>query len=62
MQGFLPVSMRDLTNSAPEGSRAGWEDVGGLTDIRKSIKEVHLFLWPEPNVFLNFRISIFRAN
>ncbi|PSS01355.1 Peroxisome biogenesis protein [Actinidia chinensis var. chinensis] len=39
MQGFLPVSMRDLTKSAPEGSRAGWEDVGGLTDIRKSIKE-----------------------
>lgn len=40
MQGFLPVSMRDITKSTTEDGRAGWEDVGGLTDIRNAIKEM----------------------
>ncbi|GER49139.1 peroxisome biogenesis protein 1 [Striga asiatica] len=41
MQDFLPVAMRDITKPANEGGRSGWEDVGGLDDIRNSIKEVH---------------------
>lgn len=40
MQGFLPVSMRDIIKSTGEDGRAGWEDVGGLTDIRNAIKEM----------------------
>lgn len=51
MQGFVPVSMRDITKSAPEGSRAGWEDVGGLTDIRNAIKEMIELPSKFPNVF-----------
>lgn len=46
MQNFLPVAMRDITKPATEGGRSGWEDVGGLYDIRTAIKEVHLLcLW-----------------
>lgn len=40
MHDFLPVAMRDITKSAPEGGRSGWDDVGGLQDIRNAIKEV----------------------
>lgn len=40
MHEFLPVAMRDITKSASEGGRSGWEDVGGLVDIRNAIKEV----------------------
>ena len=40
-QDFLPVSMRDITKSASEGGRLGWEDIGGLTDVRNAIKEVN---------------------
>lgn len=40
MHDFLPVAMRDITKSASEGDRSGWDDVGGLVDIQKSIKEV----------------------
>lgn len=40
MQNFLPVAMRDITKPATEGGRSGWEDVGGLNDIRNSIEEV----------------------
>ncbi|XP_065865705.1 peroxisomal ATPase PEX1 isoform X2 [Euphorbia lathyris] len=39
MHEFLPVAMRDITRSAPEGGRSGWDDVGGLQDIRNAIKE-----------------------
>ncbi|KAF9689930.1 hypothetical protein SADUNF_Sadunf01G0143400 [Salix dunnii] len=42
MHEFLPVSMRDITKSAPEGGRSGWDDVGGLNDIRNAIREVVL--------------------
>ncbi|XP_058188783.1 peroxisomal ATPase PEX1 isoform X2 [Rhododendron vialii] len=51
MQGFVPVSMRDITKSAPEGSRAGWEDVGGLTNISNAIKEMIELPSKFPKVF-----------
>jgi peroxin-1 len=39
MHDFLPVAMRDITKSSPVGDRSGWDDVGGLVDIRNAIKE-----------------------
>lgn len=42
MNEFLPVAMRGITKSAPEGGRSGWDDVGGLIDIRNAITEVFL--------------------
>lgn len=50
-QDFLPVSMRDITKSASEGGRLGWEDVGGLTDVRNAIKEMIELPSKFPNVF-----------
>ncbi|XP_020878129.1 peroxisome biogenesis protein 1 isoform X3 [Arabidopsis lyrata subsp. lyrata] len=40
MHDFVPVAMRDITKSASEGGRLGWEDVGGVTDIKNAIKEM----------------------
>lgn len=40
MHDFFPVAMRDITKSTPERGRSGWDGVGGLVDIQKSIKEV----------------------
>lgn len=40
MKGFLPIAMRDITKSASEEGHGGWQDVGGLTEIRNSIQEV----------------------
>lgn len=40
MHDFLPVAMRDITKSASEANRSGWDEVGGLVDIRNAIKEV----------------------
>ncbi|EPS69839.1 hypothetical protein M569_04916, partial [Genlisea aurea] len=40
MDNFLPVAMRDITKPGAEAGRSGWEDVGGLTDIQNSIKEM----------------------
>lgn len=40
MHDFLPVAMRDITKSASDDGRSGWDDVGGLVDIRNAIKEV----------------------
>lgn len=40
MKGFLPIAMRDVTKSASDEGRGGWHDVGGLTEIRNSIKEM----------------------
>lgn len=40
MKGFLPIAMRDITKSATEEGHGGWQDVGGLTEIRNSIKEM----------------------
>lgn len=42
-QDFLPVSMRDITKSPSEGGHVGWEDIGGLGDVRDAIKEVNIF-------------------
>ena len=43
MKEFLPIAMRDITKSATEEGHGGWQDVGGLTEIRNSIKEVQLY-------------------
>ncbi|GAV58235.1 AAA domain-containing protein/PEX-1N domain-containing protein [Cephalotus follicularis] len=51
MHEFLPVGMRDITKSAPEGGRSGWDDVGGLVDIRNAIKEMIEFPSKFPNIF-----------
>ncbi|GAB4840787.1 hypothetical protein Ancab_021549 [Ancistrocladus abbreviatus] len=51
MHEFLPASMRDITKTAPEGGCMGWEDVGGLTDVRKSIKEMIELPSKFPNIF-----------
>ena len=40
MHDFLPVAMREVTKSAPDSGRSGWDDVGGLVYIQKAIKEV----------------------
>ncbi|KAF7837567.1 peroxisome biogenesis protein 1 isoform X2 [Senna tora] len=42
MHDFLPVAMRDITKSASDGGRSGWDDVGGLVDIRNAIKEFRM--------------------
>lgn len=42
MHEFLPVAMRDITKASSEEGRRGWEDVGGLIDIRNAIKEVQI--------------------
>ncbi|XP_050367235.1 peroxisome biogenesis protein 1 isoform X2 [Argentina anserina] len=51
MHEFLPVAMRDITKSAPEGGRSGWDDVGGLVDIRNAIKEMIELPSKFPNIF-----------
>ncbi|XP_018446308.1 peroxisomal ATPase PEX1 isoform X2 [Raphanus sativus] len=40
MHEFVPVAMRDITKSASEGGRSGWDDVGGVTDVKNAIKEM----------------------
>lgn len=51
MHEFLPVAMRDITKSASEGGRSGWEDVGGLVDIRNAIKEMIELPSKFPSIF-----------
>uniref|UniRef100_A0A5B7BPC2 Peroxisomal ATPase PEX1 n=1 Tax=Davidia involucrata TaxID=16924 RepID=A0A5B7BPC2_DAVIN len=51
MHEFLPVAMRDITKSASEGGHSGWEDVGGLTDIRNAITEMIELPSKFPNIF-----------
>ncbi|XP_002517570.2 peroxisome biogenesis protein 1 [Ricinus communis] len=51
MHEFLPVAMRDITKSAAEGGRSGWDDVGGLKDIRGAIKEMIELPSKFPNIF-----------
>ncbi|XP_042033019.1 peroxisome biogenesis protein 1-like [Salvia splendens] len=51
MENFLPVAMRDITKPATEGGRSGWEDVGGLNDIRNAIKEMIELPSKFPNIF-----------
>ncbi|KAF9604724.1 hypothetical protein IFM89_009520 [Coptis chinensis] len=40
MNDFLPVSMRDITKSASESGRTGWDEVGGLVNIQNAVREV----------------------
>lgn len=42
MHDFVPVSMRGVAKKSDEGGRVGWEDVGGLIEIRNAIQEVQL--------------------
>lgn len=51
MHEFLPVAMRDVSQSASEGGRSGWDDVGGLTDIRVAINEMIELPSKFPNIF-----------
>ncbi|KAF5736234.1 putative peroxisome biogenesis factor [Tripterygium wilfordii] len=51
MHEFLPVAMRDITKTASEGGRSGWDDVGGLNDIRNTIKEMIELPSKFPNIF-----------
>ncbi|XP_043700585.1 peroxisome biogenesis protein 1 isoform X2 [Telopea speciosissima] len=51
MHDFLPVAMREITKSASEGGRSGWEDVGGLMDIRSAIQEMVELPSKFPNIF-----------
>lgn len=44
MHDFLPVAMRGISKAAADGSRSGWDDIGGLNDIRNAIKEVYFSL------------------
>ncbi|KAH9620614.1 hypothetical protein KSS87_011881 [Heliosperma pusillum] len=50
-QDFLPVSMRDISKAAPDGGYIGWEDVGGLADVRNAIKEMIELPSKFPNIF-----------
>ncbi|KAL5773626.1 hypothetical protein ACOSQ2_013550 [Xanthoceras sorbifolium] len=51
MHEFLPVAMRDITKSSPESGRSGWDDVGGLSDIRNAIEEMIELPSKFPNIF-----------
>ncbi|KAJ0044700.1 hypothetical protein Pint_05683 [Pistacia integerrima] len=54
MHDFLPVAMRDISKPSPEDGRSGWDDVGGLNDIRNAIKEETLHIHKEDNVACDF--------
>ncbi|KAM6575126.1 hypothetical protein CsatA_023453 [Cannabis sativa] len=51
MHDFLPVAMREVTKSAPESGRSGWDDVGGLLEIQKGIKEMIELPSKFPDIF-----------
>ncbi|KAL9261645.1 Peroxisomal ATPase PEX1-like protein [Drosera capensis] len=51
MHEFVPVSMRDITKGAPDAGRSGWDDVGGLLDVRNSIKEMIELPSKFPDIF-----------
>ncbi|GMN62174.1 hypothetical protein TIFTF001_031262 [Ficus carica] len=51
MHDFLPVAMREVTKSAPDSGRSGWDDVGGLVDIQKAIKEMIELPSKLPDIF-----------
>ncbi|XP_010274105.1 PREDICTED: peroxisome biogenesis protein 1 [Nelumbo nucifera] len=61
MKDFLPVAMRDITKSGSEGGRTGWEDVGGLSDIRKAIQEMVELPSQFPNIFAHAPLRL-RSN
>ncbi|KAH0681314.1 hypothetical protein KY284_022399 [Solanum tuberosum] len=51
MHEFIPVAMRDITKPAADGGWSGWEDVGGLNDIRNAIIEMIELPSKFPNIF-----------
>lgn len=61
IHGFLPVAMRSITKSASEGGRSGWEDVGGLVDIRNAIQEMVELPSKFPNIFAHAPLRL-RSN
>ncbi|KAJ8755931.1 hypothetical protein K2173_024476 [Erythroxylum novogranatense] len=61
MHEFLPVAMRDITKAAPESGHSGWDDVGGLSDIRNAIKEMIELPSKFPNIFVQAPLRL-RSN
>ncbi|XP_062096210.1 peroxisomal ATPase PEX1 isoform X2 [Humulus lupulus] len=61
MHDFLPVAMREVTKSAPESGRSGWDDVGGLLEIQKGIKEMIELPSKFPNIFAHAPLRL-RSN
>ncbi|GLU22567.1 hypothetical protein SLE2022_386330 [Rubroshorea leprosula] len=51
MHDFLPVAMRGISKAAADGSHSGWDDIGGLNDIRNAIKEMIELPSKFPNIF-----------
>ncbi|GLT59955.1 hypothetical protein SLA2020_327480 [Shorea laevis] len=51
MHDFLPVAMRGISKAAADSSRSGWDDIGGLNDIRNAIKEMIELPSKFPNIF-----------
>ncbi|KAK9137426.1 hypothetical protein Sjap_008020 [Stephania japonica] len=51
MHDFVPVAMRGITKSAAEGGRTGWDDVGGLMNVRNEIHEMIELPSKFPNIF-----------
>ncbi|KAF4377361.1 hypothetical protein F8388_013707 [Cannabis sativa] len=61
MHDFLPVAMREVTKSAPESGRSGWDDVGGLLEIQKGIKEMIELPSKFPDIFAHAPLRL-RSN
>ncbi|KAL5977211.1 hypothetical protein ACLOJK_021553 [Asimina triloba] len=61
MHEFLPVAMRGVTKSASEGGRTGWDDVGGLSDIRNAIQEMVELPSKFPDIFAHAPLRL-RSN
>ncbi|XP_020271277.1 peroxisome biogenesis protein 1 isoform X2 [Asparagus officinalis] len=61
MHDFVPVAMRGLTKAASDGGRSGWEDVGGLVDIRNAIQEMIELPSKFPSVFASSPLRL-RSN
>ncbi|CAM8924467.1 unnamed protein product [Rhodiola kirilowii] len=61
MHEFLPVAMRDIAKPTLGDDRSGWDDVGGLTDIQRAIKEMIEFPSKFPQVFSKAPIRL-RSN
>ncbi|KAL4200857.1 hypothetical protein AMTRI_Chr02g213220 [Amborella trichopoda] len=61
IRDFLPVAMRGVTKSGSEGGRSGWEDIGGLHDIRNSIQEMVELPSKFPDIFANAPLRL-RSN
>lgn len=58
MHEFVPIAMRGLTKAASEGGHSGWDDVGGLAEIRNAIQEVCLVLFFILFLDFHYRVGI----